>query len=224
LARGDRDNNSVLVIGLGRFGSALAEHLQRLGHEVMAVDARHNLVQEWSDRLTHVVQADATSEVAMRQLGVPSFGVAVVAIGTGIEASVLSTGVLIDLGVREIWAKAITAPHGRILERIGAGHVVYPERDTGKRVAHLITGRLIDYIEFDDGFAIAKLRAPREAYGRTLSEVGLRSKYGVTVVGVKRPGQDFTYAQADTRIHPGDLLIVSGSTTLVERFARETAT
>ena len=217
-------SNSVLVIGLGRFGSALADNLQRLGHEVLAVDANHRLVQEWSDRLTHVVQADATSEAAMRQLGVQTFSVAVVAIGTGIEASLLSTGVLIDLGVEEIWAKAITAPHGRILERIGAGHVVYPERDTGKRVAHLITGRLIDYIEFDDGFAIAKLRAPREAYGRTLAQAALRSKYGITVVGVKRPGQDFTYAQADTRVDSGDLLIVSGSTALVEKFASETAT
>lgn len=222
MARGNRDD-AVLVIGLGRFGSALAEDLQRLGHEVMAVDASATLVQEWSDRLTHVVQADATSEAAMRQLGVQNFGVAVVAIGTGIEASLLSTGVLIDLGVREIWAKAITTPHGRILERIGAGHVVYPERDTGKRVAHLITGRLIDYIEFDDGFAIAKLRAPREAYGRTLAEAALRSKYGVTVVGVKRPGHDFTYATPGTRVDPGDLLIVSGSTPLVEKFAAETA-
>ena len=213
---------SVLVVGLGRFGSALAEDLQRLGHDVMAVDASAALVQEWSDRLTHVVQADATSEAAMRQLGVDGFSVAVVAIGTGIEASVLSTGVLIDIGVREVRAKAITAPHGRILERIGAGHVVYPERDTGKRVAHLISGRLIDYIEFDDGFAIAKLRAPREAHGQTLAEAALRSRYGVTVVGVKRPGQDFTYAQPDTRVGAGDLLIVSGATTLVEKFAAET--
>ena len=100
---------SVLVVGLGRFGSALAEDLQRLGHDVMAVDASAALVQEWSDRLTHVVQVDATSEAAMRQLGADGFPVAVVAIGTGIEASVLSTGVLIDLGVREIWAKAMTA-------------------------------------------------------------------------------------------------------------------
>lgn len=213
---------SVLVVGLGRFGSALAEDLQRLGHDVMAVDASATLVQEWSDRLTHVVQVDATSEAAMRQLGVDGFAVAVVAIGTGIEASVLSTGVLIDLGVREIWAKAITASHGRILERIGAGHVVYPERDTGRRVAHLISGRLIDYIEFDDGFAIAKLRAPREAHGRTLAEAALRSRYGVTVVGVKRPGQDFTYARPETRVDAGDLLIVSGATNLVEKFAAET--
>ena len=213
---------AVLVVGLGRFGSALAEDLQRLGHDVMAVDASRALVQEWSERLTHVVQADATNEATMRQLGADGFSVAVVAIGTGIEASVLSTSVLIDIGVREVWAKAITAPHGRILERIGAGHVVYPERDTGRRVAHLISGRLIDYIEFDDGFAIAKLGAPLEAHGRTMAEAALRSRYGVTVVGIKRPGQDFTYARPETRVNAGDVLIVSGSTKLVEKFAAET--
>lgn len=216
-------SGAVLVVGLGRFGSALAEDLQRLGHDVLAVDATASLVQEWSDRLTHVVQADATNEAAMRQLGAANFDVAVVAIGTGIEASLLSTGVLIDLGVGEIWAKAITAAHGRILERIGAGHVVYPERDTGKRVAHLISGRLMDYIEFDDGFAIVKMRPPREAYGRTLGDSALRSKYGVTVVGVKRPGEDFTYARPETLVHPDDVLIVSGPSDVVEKFAAESS-
>jgi trk system potassium uptake protein len=212
---------AVLVVGLGRFGGALAEDLERLGHEVLAVDMSSQLVQEWSDRLTHVVQADATSEAAMRQLGAPDFDRAVVAIGTGIEASVLSTGVLIDLGIPEIWAKAITLPHGRILERIGAGHVVYPERDTGKRVAHLISGRLMDYIEFDDGFAIVKMAAPKVAHDKTLAESGLRSKYGVTIVGVKTPGQDFTYAKPETLVQPQDLLIVSGRSDVVDQFAIE---
>jgi trk/ktr system potassium uptake protein len=219
-ARGGHEN-AVLVIGLGRFGGTLAETLQRLGHDVVAVDANRQLVQDWSAQLTHAVEADATSEAAMRQLGAQNFRRAVVAIGTGVEASLLATGVLIDLAVPEIWAKAITRPHGRILERIGASHVVYPERDAGERVAHLMSGRLIDFIEFDDGFAIVKLRAPKEACGRPLSESGLRSKYGVTIVGVKRPTEDFTYAQADTVINPGDLLIVAGKTALVESFAAE---
>jgi len=220
LARGVHEG-AVLVIGLGRFGGTLAETLQRLGHEVVAVEANRDLVQEWSGLLTHAVEADATSEAAMRQLGAQDFKRAVVAIGTGIEASLMATGVLIDLAVPEIWAKAITRPHGRILERIGASHVVYPERDAGERVAHLLTGRLIDFIEFDDGFAIVKLRAPREACGVTLSESALRSRYGVTIVGVKRPNEDFTYAQATTVVNRGDLLIVAGKTELVERFAAE---
>ena len=213
--------DAVLVIGLGRFGAAIAQSLAQLGHDVLAVDADGERVQEWSGRLTHVVEADSTSEDSMRQLGAQDFRFAVVAIGNDIEASLLSTGVLVDLGVREVWAKAITPAHGRILSRIGAGHVVYPERDAGQRVAHLLTGRLIDYIEFDDGFAIVKLRAPREAHGKTLGQSALRIKYGVTIVGVKRPGEDFTYAQADTPVDAGDVLIVSGRTDLVEKFAAE---
>ena len=134
----------------------------------------------------------------------------------------LTTAVLQDLGIKEIWAKAITAAHGSILERIGANHVVYPERAMGERVAHLVSGKMIDFMEFDDGFAIVKTRAPREAWDTALGEAKLRSKYGVTIVGVKRPGEDFTYAQADTVVHKGDLLIVSGRTELVEKFAAVT--
>ena len=210
---------AVLVVGLGRFGSALAEDLQRLGHDVLAVDMSFDLVQQYADRLTHATQVDATSVAAMRQIGAHEVDVAVVAIGTGIEASLLSTGVLVDLGIREIWAKAITTAHGRLLERIGASHVVYPERDTGKRVAHLLSGRLMDYIEFDDGYAIVKMRAPREAWDKTLTEAALRTKYGVTIVGVKRPGEEFTHALPNTKVRRGDLLIVSGPADVIEKFA-----
>jgi trk system potassium uptake protein len=212
----------VLVVGLGRFGSALAEDLQRLGHEVLAVDARLDLVQEYSDQLTHVVQADATSVTAMRQIGAHEFATAVVAIGTGIEASLLTAGVLVDLGIREIWAKAITTAHGRLLERVGATHVVFPERDTGKRVAHLISGRLMDYIEFDDGYAIVKMRAPQQAWNKTLAQAALRSRYGVTVVGVKRPGEAFAHALPDTQVRRDDVLIVSGQGQAIEKFAVDT--
>ena len=215
-------DDAVLVVGLGRFGSAVADALARLGHEVLAIDTSNDLVQTWSSRLTHVAQADGTSEAAMRQLGAHEFKVAVVAIGTGIEASLLTAGVLVDLAVPTIWGKAITTAHGRILERIGVHHVVYPEQSMGERVAHLMTSRLIDFIEFDDGFAIAKMRAPAESHGRTLGQSALRSKYGVTIVGVKRLGHDFTYAQADTTVHSDDLLIVSGRTDLVEQFAATT--
>ena len=218
---GKNHEDSVLVVGLGRFGSSISTTLERLGHEVLAVDADLELVQEWSTRLRHVTQVDATSENAMRQLGAEQFDIAVVGIGDDIEASLLSTGVLLDLGLREVWAKAITPAHGRILERSGANHVIYPERDAGERTAHLLSGRLIDYIEFDDGFAIVKMKAPREALGRTLGESALRSRYGVTIVGVKRGGEDFTHAVPDTVVKDGDLLIVSGASHLIEKFAAE---
>jgi trk system potassium uptake protein len=215
----DHSDNNVVVIGLGRFGGAVAESLVRLGHDVLAIDENGELVQAWSDRLTHVVQADTTDSETLRRLGVHEFGRAVVGIGTDLEASVLTVLALAELGVKDIWAKALGPKHGRILERTGAHHVVYPEAAMGERVAHLVTGRMIDFIEFDDGFAIVKTRAPREAIGRTLGECALRSKYGITVVGVKSPRADFTYAQANTPIAHGDLLIVSGPTKLVEAFA-----
>ena len=221
---GKHHEDSVLVVGLGRFGGSISSTLERLGHEVLAVDADLDLVQEWSTRLRHVTQVDATSESAMRQLGAEQFDIAVVAIGDDVEASLLTTGVLVDLGLKEVWAKAITPAHGRILERSGASHVVYPERDAGERTAHLLTGRLIDYLEFDDGFAIVKLKAPRESFDKTLGQTALRSKYGVTIVGVKRGGEDFTHAVPDTVVRDGDLLIVSGAAHLIEKFAAEAFT
>lgn len=214
--------DSVVVIGLGRFGGAVAESLVRLGHEVLAIDEDEALVQAAADQLTHVVQADSTSAETLRQLGVADFPHAVVGIGSDIEASVLTTLALSELGVLDIWAKAVNPKHGRILERTGAHHVVYPEAAMGERVAQLVTGKMIDFIEFDDGFAIVKTRTPAELIGRTLEESGVRQKYGVTVVGIKRPRADFTYARPETKVERGDLLIVSGATPLVQRFAAQT--
>ncbi|MDH5822266.1 TrkA family potassium uptake protein [Luteimonas sp. RD2P54] len=215
----DNRGDGVAVIGLGRFGSAVATSLLHLGHEVLGIDENPEIVQRWSDRLTHVVQADSTSTEVLRQLGLRDFGRAVVGIGSDIEASVLTVLALEELGVADIWAKATSAKHGRILERTGAHHVVYPEAAMGERVAHLVTGRMIDFIEFDDGFAIAKTRAPREAVDKTLSESALRTRHGITIVGLKRGRNDFTYARAETIVEDGDILIVSGATALVERFA-----
>ncbi|WP_112133940.1 potassium channel family protein [Glycomyces dulcitolivorans] len=221
--RGEKlPEESIAVIGLGRFGSAVAESLTRLGHEVLAIDERPEIVQRASETLTHVVQADSTESAVLVQLGIGEFDHVVVAIGTDIEASVLTVLACEEAGVREIWAKAINAKHGQILHRTGAHHVVYPEWAMGERVAHLVSGRMLDFIEFDDGFAIVKTKAPTEAVGRTLGESRLRSKYGVTVVGVKQPGEDFTYATPDTVIAEGDTLIVSGATTKVEAFASTT--
>lgn len=215
----DLHDDAVVVCGLGRFGTATAGALARLGHQVLAIDRDPGLVQTWSGRLTHVVEADTTNPDALSQLGVSEFKIAVVGIGTSIEASVLTAANLVDLGVAEIWAKAITRAHGRILERIGVHKVVYPESDAGERVAHLVTGRLMDYIEFDDGFAIVKMRPPREVIGRSLAEAKVRQRFGVTVVGVKTPGQDFTYAVPETVVGVDDLIIVSGRVELIEKFA-----
>jgi trk system potassium uptake protein TrkA len=207
------------VEGLGRFGVSLALTLEELGTNVLAMDTRAEMVQEYAGRLTHVVQGDGTQMDALAQVGAADFSVAVVGVGTSLEASVLITANLVDLGRPVIWAKAISAAHGKILQRIGAHHVVFPEKDAGQRVAHLVNGRLIDFIEFDDGFAIVKMHPPKETQGYTLAESEVREKYGVTIVGVKSPGRDFTYARPETKVAAHDLLIVSGHTDLIERFA-----
>jgi trk system potassium uptake protein len=211
--------SNVVVVGLGRFGGSVAEGLIELGHEVLGIDSNPRIVQDWSDRLTHVVEADATDTETLRQLGVPDFARAVVGIGTNLETSVLSVLTLAEVGVGDIWAKATSVKHGKILSRVGAQHVIYPEVEMGERVAHMLDGRVLDYIEFEDGFAIAKVRAPRAAIGKSLSDIGLRAKWGITVVGTKTPGQDFTYAKPDTIVPEGCTLIVAGDTSKVEQFA-----
>ncbi|WP_245708607.1 potassium channel family protein [Ruania alba] len=208
----------MLVIGLGRFGGALAATLDELGRDVLAVERDPDLIRDWSGRIP-LVEADASNPVALEQVGATDFPIAIVGVGTSLEASVLITGNLVDLGTPLIWAKAISAEHGRILQRIGAHHVVYPEHDAGARVAHLVSGRMLDFIELEDGFTIVKMRPPKETHGFTVGEVDIKAKYGVTVIGVKQPGQPFEYATAQTRIDAGDTLILSGDTVLLEKFA-----
>ena len=159
-------DTAVLVIGLGRFGSALATTLDSSGTDVLAVEKDPDLIQTWSGRLP-IVEADTTNREALEQLGARDFPIAVVGIGSSLEASVLTTGNLVDMGTRLIWAKATSGEHGRILRRIGAHHVVYPEHDAGTRVAHLVSGRMLDFIEMEDDFTIVKMRAPQQILGAT---------------------------------------------------------
>jgi trk system potassium uptake protein TrkA len=208
-----------LVCGLGRFGGALARELMALGHEVLGVDLDERTVQDHAPLLTHVVQTDTTDEGAMRQLGAGDFQTAVVAIGTDVEASILTTSVLVDLAVPKIVAKAITKAHGTILERVGAHRVVFPERDMGVRVAHTVTGRTIDFIQLDPGFALVETTAPAQLVGRTLAEAEVRRRYGITVVCVKPADGAFTYATPDTTVKEGDILVVAGETRHAEAFA-----
>jgi trk system potassium uptake protein TrkA len=210
----------VLVVGLGRFGASLAETLMDLGHDVLGVDSDPGNVQRNADLLTHVVEADATDEEVMRQLGVGEFGRAVVGIGTDLEASILATSVLAGLEVPDIWAKAITMAHGRILERVGAHHVVHPEHDMGRRVAHLVTGRMLEFVPLDEGFALVELKPPKQVVGRSLGDAQVRSRYGVTVVCIKPQGGSFTYATQETVPGPDDVLVVAGETDRVEGFAQ----
>ncbi len=210
-----------LVIGLGRFGGALAEDLTAHGFEVLGLDVDAKSVQRYAQTLTQVVEVDTNDPEAMRQLGAAEFATAVVAIGTDLEASILTTSVLVDLGVELIVAKAISEAHGRILERVGAHRVVFPERDMGIRVARRLAGRdVIDYMEIDPGFVLVETTAPAELVGRSLADAQVRRDHGLTVVSIKTPGEAATYATPDTVPKEGDILVVAGETEKVERFVK----
>jgi trk system potassium uptake protein len=211
--------DSVVVIGLGRFGRSLALELVASGTEVLGIDSDEAIVQEMSTRLTHCVRADSTSEDALTQLAVQEFDRAVVAIGSNIEASLLTASLLKNMGIGHLWAKAISEPHGRILDQLGIAHVVYPEHEMGRRVAHLVKGRMLDFIQFEPDFAMVKTAPPAALIGLPLKDSGVRRKHGVTIVGVKRPGGSFTHATGETVLEAGDTVIASGLPRAVETFS-----
>ncbi|RPF72854.1 TrkA family potassium uptake protein [Aurantiacibacter spongiae] len=208
-----------MVVGLGRFGGAVARTLENMGHEVLGADTDPALVQEFAADLTQVVEADCTDTKTLESLGAKDFDSAVVAIGTDIEASLLTVLALADIGIANIWAKATNDNHARILERTGARHVVFPEQRMGERVAHLLNERLRDFIAFDTEYAIAKLSAPEPIVGVPLLTSDCRKRFDVTIVGVKREGEDFIHAVPDTIIFPDDELVVSGRIRDIERFS-----
>lgn len=214
----ERTRQNVVVLGLGVFGRSVAETLISLGHDVLGVDEDPEVVAEVAPLLTAVVEADVASEDALRQLGVAEFDRGLVAVGD-LEASVLAASNLIDLGLRQVWAKALSDRHARILERLGVHHVVRPEQEQGRRVGHLIGGTMLDFIEVDEGWALVKVQPLPESIGRSLAESRLRELYGITVVGTKRVGRPFQYARPETVVHAEDALIIAGETATCERFS-----
>ena len=216
LARTD----AVAVIGLGRFGRALALELVAAGVDVLGIDDDEDLVQSLHGRLTHVVRADCTREDAMRQLAVPDFDTVVVGIGSNLEASILTASLVVGFGVDDIWAKATSEAHARILSQLGVHHVVRPENDMGRRVAHLVHGAMKDYIDFEGDFAMVTIGPPAELLGRPLGQTGLRKRHGVTIVAVRVGGEAWTHATAETVLEAGDTVIAAGSVKATERFSR----
>lgn len=209
----------MVVIGLGRFGGSLALELEAQGTEVLGIDASEDIVQSYNGRLTHVVRADSTKEEVLRQLSVHEFDRAVVGIGSDIEASILTTSRLLKFQRPQIWAKAISDPHAEILGQLGVEHVIRPEHDMGKRVAHLVLGSILDYVEFEDDFVMIRTSPPAAVCDRPLGVLGLREKFGVTIVAVKRPGGVWGHTTAQTVLYDDDQIIVQGTKAKAERFS-----
>ncbi len=212
--------NKIAVIGLGRFGSALALELVETGKEVLGIDATDDLVQRFAGLLTHVVKADSTDRDVLLELGLDDFDRVVVAIGGDIEASILTASLLVELGVGQVWAKATSDAHGRILRQIGVHHVIFPEKDMGKRIAHQVGGDQLDYVEIDQGFVMAKTAAAESFVGKSLTELAIRKRFNVIVVATSHGDVSYSAASPDTVINEGDWLIVSGPKDSIESFCR----
>ncbi|EGO62398.1 potassium channel family protein [Acetonema longum] len=206
------------VIGLGRFGSSVAKTLHQLGYEVLAIDSNEETVQKFADEVTHVAIADTTDANSLKALGIRNFDVVVVAIGEDVQANVLTTLVVKELGVHYIIAKARNELHGKMLEKIGADKIVYPERDMGQRVAHnLVSTNVLDYVELSPNLGLVEVRIPRKFIGQSLAEVNLRATYGVNVVAIKRGQQLIVSPRPDEKMNDNDILIVVGDTSGIQR-------
>ena len=206
------ENRQFAIIGLGRFGSNMAKALHKMGYEVLAIDKDMQKVQEFSNEFTHVVQADATDEDALRALGILNFDVVVVAIGENLQANVLATLQLKEIGARYIVATARDTLQIKLLEKIGADRVVSPERDMARRVAYnLASTSVMDYIELSPEFSIVEITVPHSFQNKTLVESNIRAKYGINVVAIKR-GEDLIVSPQPTEhLLKDDIAVVVGS-------------
>lgn len=201
-----------IVIGLGRFGTSVAETLYSLGNDVLAVDYDEDVVQNISDKVTHAVQVDANDENSLRALGIRNFDCAVISIGTNIQSSILATLLVKELGVKYVITKATNALHAKVLYKIGANRVVFPERDMGVRVAHnLVSSNILDYIELSPDYSIAEVVSPEEWHNKTLRELNIRAQYGINVMAIKRNNDIDVSPSADNTIEPGDIIVAIGS-------------
>jgi len=214
----------VLILGLGRFGFSLATTLFNMGHDVMAIDDDEKSVQNVASHITHAIQADATDETVLKELGVTSFDVAIVTMGEAIQSSVLCTILLKKLGVPYVIARAENELHGSILEKIGADKVVYPEREMGTMLAHGLTlSDVDDYIPVATNYGVSKLRALPYFVGKTLSELelGRKGKWGLAVLLIKRGKEVIVTPDMEEKVKEEDVLILSGSDEKLEQFLEE---
>jgi trk system potassium uptake protein len=214
-----KQRGEVLVLGLGRFGMSLAENLELRGRHVLAADLSPERVARATPKVTQAVVVDVTNAEALRQIGAADFETAAVCIGEDMEASILATAELSAMGVRNVWARAVNEAHARILDKVGAHHVVQPLRDSGIRLAQLVSGDLVEYVPLDAGFSIIEVLATSAVTDRTLAELELRRRFGVTIVCVKPPGGGFTYTTSDTVLVQGEPVVIAGSNSDLERFS-----
>ena len=210
------------VIGLGRFGGSICRELVAQGMEVLAIDHKEDRVNEFMSIASHAVIGDTTDESVLKSLGIRNFDHVIVAIGDDIQASILTTLMLKELGVKHITVKAQNDYHEKVLIKIGADQVVHPERDMGKRIAHkIVSNNILDYIDLSDDHSIVEIVASARLNGKTLIDLDIRAKYGINIVGIKRGTKVIISPAADEMVYVGDILIVLGADTDINRFEKK---
>lgn len=209
------------VIGLGRFGGSICEELSSEGMKVLAIDKNEHKINEYKNIASHAVIADSTDEQVLRELGLSHVDHVIVAIGDNIEASILTTVILADMGVKKITVKAQNDYHEKILNKIGAHQVVHPERDMGKRIAHsIISNNILDYLELSEDYSMVEVAASRKMLGKTLVDLNIRAKFGCNVVAIKS-GKDINVSPtAEYEIRQSDTLIVIGADDDISKFEK----
>lgn len=209
------------VIGLGRFGGSICEELSSEGMKVLAIDKNEHKINEYKNIASHAVIADSTDEQVLRELGLSNVDHVIVAIGDNIEASILTTVILADMGVKKITVKAQNDYHEKILNKIGAHQVVHPERDMGKRIAHsIISNNILDYLELSEDYSMVEVVASKKMLGKTLVDLNIRAKFGCNVVAIKS-GKDINVSPtAEYEIRQSDTLIVIGADDDISKFEK----
>ncbi|MGD6777198.1 potassium channel family protein [Sutcliffiella horikoshii] len=208
-----------VVIGLGRFGGSIVEEFSTLGVEVLAIDKDEDNINKISEYATHAVQANATDEATLNSLGIRNFDHAIVSMGDDIESSILTSLLLKEMGIKQVWVKATNKYHQKVLEKIGVDRIIQPERDMAKRVAHhVVSDKIFDYIELSNNHSIAELFASKKVSNKSLTDLDLRAKYGCTLIGIQRDGDIIISPAADEVIREGDLLIILGRNEDIHRF------
>lgn len=218
LHRKSLDDTPVAILGLGRFGQAMAEELTTHGAEVLGVDVNERAVQECAPWVTTTAVADSTDIEALRQLGVDTIERVVVAIGSHLEASILTVSNLMELGIQDVWAKADTEKHAKILKHLGVHHVIRPEYDTGRRVAHLLGGQFQEYAQFDEHYGMILAEPNKVLLAKTLDKRELWQTHKVDVVAVKSVGGEWVPATTGREIVKGDQVILAGAPQRLEAF------
>jgi trk system potassium uptake protein len=208
------------VIGLGRFGTSVAQKLFDAGQEVMGIDIDEDKVEDAELNVTHGVMADSTDEDALKSLGIRNFDCVIVAIGNDMQSSILTSMLLKELGVKKVIAKALSKHHGKVLEKIGVDWIIYPERDMGERVAHqLLSPNVLNYIELPREYNIEEIKLPKSMVEKSLREIDLRSKYNVSALAIVSNGDIIVSPSPDQVINKGDIVVAIGNRNDLAEFA-----